>query len=252
MTFRILLNELGHYLFRRLPGLIFYGITKARTVKIDGIRLYVADFFSLHMRKEFYKGKYERPERKILEKTLTQADTVLEVGAGVGYLGIVSRKIVAPNKRVFLVEANPKLLPIIKKNAEMNNVSLEAQNCILGQQEGTEKFYLMENFWSSSTQPKAQAIETIDIPVKSFQELLDRLQPTYLVIDIEGGEASLLNGQELKSVHCICMEVHPHYVGDEKIASLLIHLFNIGFFIDFHVSEGNVLFLSRRSHKPPN
>lgn len=56
--------------------------------------------------------------------------------------------------------------------------------------------------------PKSQA-EKVDVPCASFAEVLDKEKPTFLLVDIEGGEVELFDIVEtLGTVRHVLIEIH--------------------------------------------
>lgn len=158
-------------------------------------------------------GRYEKPERRILEHALSAEDRVLELGTGVGYLSaLCARKI--GNDRVVTFEANPLLRPLIEETYAINSVSPRVEFCMLGERAGETEFYVNDEFWSSSTISRKKRKERcINIPVRAFNEAMTTYKPNFLVIDIEGGEKDLIRYMNLDGVDKVCIELHPWVIG---------------------------------------
>lgn len=63
---------------------------------------------------------------------------------------------------------------------------------MLGEENGSITFYVTKNLWCSSIikrHPKAKAIQ---VPMKRFDDELACRQPSFLIIDIEGGEQDFI------------------------------------------------------------
>ena len=160
-------------------------------------------------------GRYERPERRILEYALKAGDRVLELGTGIGYLSaFCARKI--GSDRVITFEANPLLRPRIEETYFINEVSPQVEFCMLGEHAGQASFYVGDEFWSSSTISRKGKERRISIPVKAFNDILDEHKPNFLIIDIEGGEADLIDFMRLDGVTKVCIELHPWVIGKES------------------------------------
>jgi len=80
----------------------------------------------------------------------------------------------------------------------------------------------------------------------SIQKLIDELQPSFLIMDIEGAEVDLASERlNLHSLKKLCIEMHPHIVGDEAITELIANLIRQGFILRMTESHDDVLFFSR-------
>jgi len=196
------------------------------------------------IRKNIYFGEYEAKEVEIVSRRLTEDDVVMEVGAGIGFLSAFCAKRVG-GERVFAYEANPALLPVIAATHRANGVAPTVKNVMLGRGAGTRTFYLEREFWASSLikgSPDAQAIE---VPQVDLNAELAAVAPTFLIVDIEGGEAEFFAAVELPTVRKICIEVHPGVLSDAQISQIFARLFAAGFALDFSLIRKNVFYLYR-------
>lgn len=208
--------------------------------------------FSKEARQLLYIDRYEYKERQIVEQQLRPDDIVLELGSGVGIVTITCCQI-AGSERVHTFEANPKLEAALRRNFELNGVAPHLRMAMISRTAGTGELYVSDHFLSSC--PYESATRTIDakfecisVPTVSLQRVLEEIQPTFLVIDIEGGEIELLNPEvDLSSVQRICLEVHPAKIGDELTSRLIENLMQRGFWLSLIQSEGIVLYFERRS-----
>jgi hypothetical protein len=88
---------------------------------------------------------------------------------------------------------------------------------ILGEDRGTAGFYVMKDFWSSSTVRRHPAARPVRVPMKSFNEELDRLRPGS-IMDIEGGEHDFVRFARLDGVRAVCVGLHPGVIGRRAMA----------------------------------
>lgn len=215
-----------------------------RTVQIDSISIRLHPGMGSAAVAYMLDGRYERPERRILEHALTNSDRVLELGTGVGYLSaLCARKI--GNDRVVTFEANPLLRPLIEETYAINNVSPRVEFCMLGEESGETDFYVSNEFWSSSTISRRKKRDRcIKIPVRALNEALSSYRPNFLVIDIEGGEKDLIRYMNLDGVDKVCIELHPWVIGKESESEVRGFFEAHGFREDTSISDDeHVLFL---------
>lgn len=202
------------------------------------------DAISKHIRKVVYRGTYESSEANLIRQTLEPSDRVLEVGSGMGFIATFCAKALGRSDAVLAVEAVPKMEPVIRENFSLNCVSPELISAAVGLEEGECSFIVSDSFWSSSAANIANSGTEITVPMVTLSDLIERFGPTYLVVDVEGMERRLFK-QDLGSVRKICLEIHPHYIGDAGIRDCLIDLFNRGFVVDFLKSNRCVFYLYR-------
>lgn len=152
---------------------------------------------------------YERKEIDLALSNLDKGDNVLELGAS---LGAVSTCVLKERKisRYVAVEANPDLIPLIKENHSLNNVSCEVINAAAGLADGQRDFYFHPISWSSSLIPFDNPVKVEKVPVINFNKLLNQTKSNFIICDIEGGEYDIFNDEAvLDSVNKILIELHP-------------------------------------------
>ena len=196
-------------------------------------------------------GDYEIDENRILKETLDKEDVVLELGTGLGYNSIFAAKII--NNKVTTFEANPNLIPLIRQNMEKNNVKFDLKNQVVlskDLQKSALEFNVVENFWSSSlkTNVEDRIVEKVVVPSCQLSEILAVEHPTYLIVDIEGGEEDFFDDcgfLENSSIKKILLELHANIIGEEKCSMVIRNIIKSGFKMRLDSSPKNVIFFSR-------
>lgn len=209
----------------------------------NGIELPVKhSLISSHIGREIFLGDYEKEEMEIVSKRLSHDDIVLEVGTGLGFISAYCAKRVDVG-RVFTYEANPTLIPLIRETYQRNHVSPTLTNALLGPGTGQREFHVDAEFWASSAHRRdgrAIMIEQLDLNSE-----LARVRPTFLIVDIEGGEVEFFAGADLSSVRSICVETHPAVVDNRALSGMFAALMAKGFVVDFSLIRNGVFYLSR-------
>jgi FkbM family methyltransferase len=195
--------------------------------------------------KEIYFGDYERKEAEIVSQRLEQSDVVMEIGAGIGFLSAYCAMRIGSD-RVFAYEANPALLEVINDTYSANGVRPTICNVMLGDGPGRARFFVEAEFWASTTVKENTRNSTeIEVEQVDLNAEIARVRPTFLIVDIEGGESDLFPLADLSHIQKICVETHPHVLGNEGITRLLALLFERGFVLDLSLVRKNVFFLYR-------
>ncbi len=220
-------------------------ISKTGECQLDGLAMQFGEVPSSILLKALANGTYEKNEAILLKKTLEKNDIVLEVGAGIGYMGITAMKS-GLCKRYVAYEANPDLIPLIENNMTNNGVKFEINNAVLLSKVTWMPFYLTPDFWASSlVKPLFGVYEEISIGSVNKNKVIKALEPTMLVIDIEGGEADFFKNINLYTIKKIILEIHPKVLSDEALSKLYSSLLSKGFILDFQLSRRQVLFWYR-------
>lgn len=210
---------------------------------INGVKIHLrSPVISDRVAKSIYLGLYERLEARVVMATLQADDRVLELGSGVGYLSTLCARRTG-SERVFAVEANPAMEPYIRETFRLNEVSPKLEMCVLGDCDGEVPFNVNDNYSSSSLHDRGG--KTISVRQKSFAGMLAEAQPTYLICDIEGGEVPLLIDTPLTGIRKICIEIHPHIIGNHDCSRLMQKLLEEGFDCDWTLSGDGVFHFFR-------
>jgi len=186
---------------------------------------------SQHMPESFLRSRlrrYEREEIEIVKAELGEDDIVMELGTGIGYLSTFCAKKIGSD-RVFTYEANPALESDIRDVFNLNGVSPELNMCLLGHRTGTEVFHVADKFICSSTIMNEETNRSISVPLKLFNEEIRRVNPTFLIVDIEGGEYDLFMQADLFNVRKLLVELHGDAIGKDKIAAVIQRFAEQGF-----------------------
>ncbi len=171
---------------------------------------------------------------------------ILEIGAGLGYVGSSLSKSGKVEKLVSY-EANPKLVPLIRETHRLNGANSEVRNFLLGSEStGEGSIFVPDDFWAASTETKGTEHR---IPRASLKDAIAEIKPTFMLIDIEGGEVNVFDGvSEIPSVHSILIELHQPAVGRAGIAKFFAKMQSLGFGYDQRYSNGKVVLFQKLDH----
>lgn len=196
----------------------------------------------------FMLDGYEADEINFAKKYLSDEDSVVEVGGGIGYMSTYCIKHIGI-KQYCVVEADPRLIDVIRTNQKLNGVDgnkgVKIINKVIANVSGNVDFYISERFWASSTYEVQQKGRFVNLETISFAEIVEAEQraPTALIMDIEGGEIDIE-----PDAYChfdkIIMEIHPAVVGGEKISELINGLIQRGY--KMADIAGNVCYFERQ------
>jgi len=179
---------------------------------------------------------YESPELELLDQYLCADDSVIELGAGIGFLAnrYGTR---CPHQRHAAIEASPIMVDLIRTNTKhlgnievINAVAARSPACAATEHphecRHTVDFHIYSDFWASSTQPlhltnpQRHLVRTVQVDMIDLDEVIARRHVQMLVCDIEGGEYDLVRTFDLK-VPKILMELHWHELGIARALSVL-------------------------------
>lgn len=144
--------------------------------------------WDLWIRPDTHDLAQARENRKLMEMLDPQpTDTVLDVGA---FIGTIARPCLTAGSTVTAVEPDPESLIVLKKNcpdATILECALTDDPVILAQ--SAAAFYRnVGGREALNTLLPVKGRPTVEVPVRSFHEVLTEVDPTILKVDIEGGE----------------------------------------------------------------
>jgi FkbM family methyltransferase len=228
----------------------YRSLIRPSVVRVAGVKIQVDPNDAPRIRATWYRDRYEYSERQILTQTLERSDRYVELGGGVGFLTALAAKKIGDPGRVTVFEANPELIHRIRAVLASNGLAANVEHAILGHGHGEATFYVHREFWLSSITHFDDAVRTVSVPQKDFRSTVEALGATYLMVDIEGGEASLFVNGVPDCVRKICIELHPSVLGLEGVTEVLALLMQQGFLVDLDRSQGAVVFLRRAAAMP--
>ncbi|MGR3467099.1 MAG: FkbM family methyltransferase [Shimia sp.] len=200
------------------------------------------------LRRLLEKEIYEGPEVRGLSRFVTENDKVLEIGAGIGFISTYIMKVLGA-KRIMAFEANPDLIPFIRRVHGLNGVSnAKVRNAVLfndtDDMPDRVPFYITDPLRGSSLiRPDDGVYREVAVPTARLSAVIAEWQPTLIVCDIEGAETSLFEAVEFGSVKRLYAESHRRKVGGLGIRKLFHDMHRHDFFFNARYSaDGQVLF----------
>lgn len=222
----------------------FRKITRPKTVSCSGVVLHIGDLAGTSYAKSIYRGSHESEELEVIRRHLTSEDRVLEFGSGLGLITAACCQIVG-SENVVTYEANSVMEPLLRKTFELNGLAPDLRMKMISLDAGEQKFYVSERFVVSS-QSHHDGSDEVSVATDSFADVVRDVQPSFLVMDIEGAEIGLADESiDLGCISKICVEVHPTIVGDQATSRLIQSLLNRGFQLELTSSKADVLFFQR-------
>lgn len=212
-------------------------------VELSGIKLRMGRHIVPEVRKHFEDGTYEWPELNALQEKLTPDDVVMELGAGIGLVSACCARAIGSD-RVFAYEANPLMEWHIRDTYALNGVSPNLEMCLLGETDGLRTFYVHDAFWESSSIADGRTAKAITVPCRGFNDELARVNPTFLVIDIEGGELEICRNTRFHEVRKVLIELHEK-LGIKGLHAVRSALYRAGFRVNRSLCNWDVLYLER-------
>jgi FkbM family methyltransferase len=221
-----------------------FELPRLKEVVLEGIRLDVSTLSSI-MKNNLLLGRYEVQERTLASKYLTSADSVLEFGGAIGFIGLFCQSRIGIS-RYATVEANPNTAAILQRNYSLNGRTPVLFNVAVAAADGKVQLNIGAEFWENSLVERNDSSKTVEVPAMSLQSLIGKLSyiPTTLIIDIEGAEQFIDFRQLPDGVKKVLIELHPGMIGYPATYRIIGLLMSLGFEV---VEETGGTYLFKRS-----
>ena len=198
----------------------WHQLIRTKKIQISGVFISTAPSdIARRIRKALFNGTYEDQERFFVEKYVKKTSRILEIGCGIGLVSLVARKIC---KEGFVIsyEANPQMEKLIRKNYELNNLVPNLEMKAVSVHGEKIEFYIDPEVLSSSLFDRKMSHKKVIVESDAFDDILNKIKPDTIIMDVEGAEIDLLGSSRLIGVALLIIEIHPHIVGDDKISQL--------------------------------
>jgi FkbM family methyltransferase len=136
---------------------------------------------------------YERLVADVAKKVIKPGNTVVDVGAHIGYFTLLFAKLVGDNGKVYAFEPNPDNFGLLRKNIEVNgynNVVLEQK--AVNSMNGYCKLYFDKIFVDENI----ESTDITDVECIRLDDFLKNTNVDFIKIDVEGSEYDVLKGME--------------------------------------------------------
>lgn len=212
-----MLGPVEHRVIKPIAGLVFD--LKGGRFRADGCVFDIPKHLTTRAyRSCFLAGDYEEDERGLIKRFVRPGDAVLECGACLGIVACVTNSLLRDKRRHVVVEANPKVIPALYRNRELNKAEFLIEHCaISGKSE--ETFYLHPQYIVGGTSQRPTEL-AVRLPGRSLRELDSRYGPfSTLIMDVEGSELDAFEaaGDLFQHYRLVIVELHPWAIGEPAV-----------------------------------
>lgn len=208
------------------------------------MRVHMGDWLGTHV---YLEGEYEPETTSVVRQLLRPGDTVLDVGANVGYYTLLAASLVGPAGKVYAFEPAPCTRQRLIDNIVLNrltNVHVKAE-AITDQQQTLTLFQGPEDHLGlSSLRPLDATSATFEVRADTLDALLPADETVdFVKIDVEGAEGKVLAGMEPILDRCrpdLVIEIVDRYLRamSSSAESLCSRLCGLGYRMYMISSDG--------------
>jgi FkbM family methyltransferase len=143
-------------------------------------------------------GRYERRITELVQQIIQPGDTVIDIGAHIGYYTLIFARCVGPTGHVYAFEPDPGNFEILQKNVSLNgysNVTLE-QRAVSDRSGTVELHRSSRNTGDHRLYDSGDSREMVRVATTSLDERFDVLSADLIKMDIQGAEGLALEGMK--------------------------------------------------------
>lgn len=165
-------------------------------------------------------GMYESAEYRFIKAFLRPDLPVIELGSSIGAISSAIARQLVPGQRLICVEANPILIPALRRNMDQNaaHLAVEVVHAAVSYDGSSVEFNISHDNLASAVSTHS-ASQTTTVPSITLGTLVAKAvgMPYQLVADIEGAELALLthDAESLRLCRLLIIELH-HTVGNGR------------------------------------
>ena len=200
-------------------------------VWIDGAKVDIRHISSLSVRLHLLKGHYQREERSLLDFAVVDGDSVVELGVGIGLLGLIAARLAGPSGRVFSCSFDTASENIARRNYTINEISPKLVPISVGQD--VQDHFSSESCGSRNLKSNTTEFSgMLDAVVSNeLSSVLDQFRPNVLLVDLRGYENGFFRFDPLNEVQRILVKIHPKILGLKRCQELEVLLVEKGFYV---------------------
>jgi FkbM family methyltransferase len=174
-------------------------------------------------------GSYEPEQTRMFEAHVRPGDTVLDVGAHVGYYTLLSAVLAGPRGSVWAFEPNPRNCAFLRRHAEINGcANVRVTEAAVSDAAGRARV----DFGTGSGTGHLAGDGAIEVETVRLDDFVRErgIAPTAVKVDVEGAERRVLDGaRETLARHRPVLFLSTHGAGVHKECLALLREAGYGF-----------------------
>lgn len=193
------------------------------------------------------------------QNLLNPGDTVLDIGANIGYYALLESKLVGTRGNVYAIEPVSSNYRMLVENIKLNHLTnVHPFNVAAGSKAGEGEIYVASKGNISSLIPREGSayVRKEKIRVISVDEFIkeQNIRPSLIRMDVEGYEKEIIKGmtEVLRHKPKFLMEVHPGLMSLEELTEMFSAIENAGYTDVVIMYERNELWMNRKGDLKPS
>lgn len=145
----------------------------------------------------YLTGKYAMGRIAEIMSAVKEGDTVIDIGANIGYFTVLLAKLVGEKGRVYAFEPDPRNFELLKRTIKQNNFTqVIAEQFAVSNRNGEVSFYQTKS-WAANTLNREYNLPSVEVDVVSLDVyLFIERNIRFVKIDTDGSEILAIQGMQ--------------------------------------------------------
>jgi len=181
-------------------------------------------------------GIHEPISTRVFLEMLASDDQLIDIGSNIGYYPLLALDALGDEGRVLCFEPLPKLYDVLDRNVG-GDARAKMFALAVGNSTGTISFFRSEfpNWGTIVGHERSDLNRSIEVEAIALDDFITErgdFAPTFIRMDIEGGESLAFEGA-WKTIESykpkLFVEFHPQFIGSGPIVTILKKLHRLGY-----------------------
>jgi FkbM family methyltransferase len=143
----------------------------------------------------FLRGGYAAGRVREIRSVVKEGDTVIDIGANIGYFTVLLARLVGPKGKVYAFEPDPRNCHLLQRTVERNGwTHVIVEQKAVSNKAGEFPLYQTRS-WSSNALTPTEHVSTVKVQVVTLDEFLSNENHIgFVKMDIDGSEPLAITG----------------------------------------------------------
>lgn len=172
-----------------------FDLLKPNYVNIFGGRLFIQKKQDIQSTSLVLFKEYEPNQTNLIKSIVKKGDTVIDIGANIGYYTLLMSKLVGKEGKVISFEPEENNLKLLRKTISTNKLkNVELIEGVANNKDGIVQLSISKHNKGGHNLLGVDELKKIKVNSHKIDNLLNGEKPSFVKIDVEGAEQFVLDG----------------------------------------------------------